>query len=665
MFLKTLVAVMIRRKMAKTLLILSAAVAVLSTIFWNDLMTFLGGSATKVYQREGLVITQSSAVSFAWHGKEVLTGHLGTVLWNHPQVCPDSQFCLEWEGNAKLKVDFQESGDIVCHHIHWKAAKDITLLEDCYDMKSAHWYGGGEVFEQQWPLEEWQLPMTPYVSGDFLINEDAKYSYGSMLEPYWLSSNGVAIHVDSSTPLHVGISKEKLCLRSTYENSKYQNHGKSPPSMDYKLCIGRNVKEVHDYMRANFFFFPSSWPDERMFRSPVWSTWAQYKTGIDESSIIEFAKAIRENNFKDSQLEIDDGFQVAHGDFVFDEKKFPNPSKTVQELHDMGFRVTAWVTPFANLDSEAYREGAKLGYWVKNAHGEPGIIKWWNGHGAALDFTNPDAAKWYVDRLKRFQEETGIDSFKFDAGEGCYLIDNFQTHAELSNPCEYTAHYANTVATLGNQIEMRAGCRNQGLPIFFRMMDKHSSWGWDDGLKTMLTTAVTFSIMGYPFILPDMIGGNAYDGLNVQKTVLPDRELFIRWLELTAFLLSMQYSVQPWVFDEEVVRIAHRWTTFHGEVITPMILEIVQKETVVDGSPIIRPLWWIAPTDKYATRIDCEFLVGNDMLVAPVVDKGRRARDVYLPEGNWMDPSGQVLSGGRWYGRMRAPLDEILYFVKQ
>ncbi|KAJ8029414.1 Myogenesis-regulating glycosidase [Holothuria leucospilota] len=656
------------RRMAKTLAAISVTVGIFSIIFWRDLMSIVGIPASKVYDSKDIKVTISGELTLSWKGKVKLTGQVGSVLWNHPEHCSSSNLCLEWKDNAQLKIggdeNADENADIVCHHFHWRAVKETTALQDCFQMHPAHWYGGGEVVYQDWPLEEWNHALTPFLSGDMLLDAEGRKGYGSVVEPYWLSSRGVGIIVDSSTPLHVGITHGRLCLRSTYKGSKYQNYFHSPLKMDYTICVGENVKKVHDFMRKKYFSFPTAWPDERMFTSPVWSSWAQYKVFIDQPSIMDYAKNIRKNNFKDSQLEIDDGYQTAYGDFAFDPKKFPNPSRMVKDLHDMGFRVTLWVTPFANPESKAYVEGTKHGYWVKDDHGQPAIITWWNGEGVMLDFTNPKATEWYTGRLKALKEETGIDSFKFDAGETRFLIKDYQTQSRLINPCEYTTHYVNAVSSLGSQIEVRAAYKNQNQPIFVRLMDRLSTWGWEAGLKTLLTTAVTFGVLGYPYVLPDMIGGNGYDEGDFHSVALPERELFIRWLELNAFLPSMQYSVQPWQYDQEVVRIAQKWTTFHEEVIAPRVLKIVKEETVIDGSPIIRPLWWIAPEDKYATRIDCEFLVGSDMLVAPVLDKGRVARDVYLPAGKWTNPNGNILEGGRWYGGVSAPLEEILYYVK-
>ena len=83
------------------------------------------------------------------------------------------------------------------------------------------------------------------------------------------------------------------------------------------------------------------------------------------------------------------------------------------------------------------------------------------------------------------------------------------------------------------------------------------------------------------------------------------------------------------------------------------------------GSPINRPLWWVAPLDPDALTIDDEFLVGNDLLVAPVVEEGARQRDIYLPIGTWHDElRDQVLEGGQWYTEYQAELEELPHFVR-
>lgn len=108
--------------------------------------------------------------------------------------------------------------------------------------------------------------------------------------------------------------------------------------------------------------------------------------------------------------------------------------------------------------------------------------------------------------MKNVQDTYGINSFKFDAGEAEWLPKAFQLDSYKTGPDDYSINYARMAARVGNMIEVRTGCQTQDLPIFVRMLDKDSRWGLDNGLQSVLTSALLMSITGYPFILPDMIG---------------------------------------------------------------------------------------------------------------------------------------------------------------
>ena len=152
--------------------------------------------------------------------------------------------------------------------------------------------------------------------------------------------------------------------------------------------------------------------------------------------------------------------------------------------------------------------------------------------GLVLDFTDRNATEQFVKRLESIQANQKISSFKFDAGEIFWLPRAFLLSDQtLTSPNQYTEAYARMGARFGNKIELRVGSRTQDLPVFVRMLDKDSFWTIEkNGLGSLVTTALTQSILGYPFILPDMIGGNAYSmiGNDVDfdaVTILPDYEL--------------------------------------------------------------------------------------------------------------------------------------------
>ena len=127
--------------------------------------------------------------------------------------------------------------------------------------------------------------------------------------------------------------------------------------------------------------------------------------------------------------------------------------------------------------------------------------------------------------------------------------------------------------------QVRAGYRSQQLPVFVRMLDKESTWGHLNGLRSIIPTALVSGILGYPFVLPDMIGGNGYEG-----KPKPERELFIRWMELTAFLPAMQFSFLPWRYDNQTIAIARKFAHLHETVIGDEI-EAAARDAVRHGMP--------------------------------------------------------------------------------
>lgn len=114
-----------------------------------------------------------------------------------------------------------------------------------------------------------------------------------------------------------------------------------------------------------------------------------------------------------------------------------------------------------------------------------------------------------------------------------------------STPNGYSTAYARNMERFGKLTEIRTGWASQEVPIFTRMLDKDTYWGKTNGLATLIPTLLHFNVIGYPFVLPDMIGGNGYNGQ-------PDKELFIRWMQANVFMPAMQFSYTPWDYDDEV-----------------------------------------------------------------------------------------------------------------
>ena len=123
---------------------------------------------------------------------------------------------------------------------------------------------------------------------------------------------------------------------------------------------------------------------------------------------------------------------------VFNDETFPYATEMIQELNDLGFRVTAWVHPFFNLDSHAFVEAASHRYLIRELDSpQPALTSWWDGLLAGiLDPSNQDAVKWYLDKLETLKTTYNVSSFKFDAGEASWLSHLYSSFATPENPGE-------------------------------------------------------------------------------------------------------------------------------------------------------------------------------------------------------------------------------------
>ena len=509
------------------------------------------------------------------------------------------------------------------------------------------------------------LPESPFQSFD---NGPAGQSCKP--NPAWFSSKGISIV--AHTPVSVGINQPPDHFphypwslgaeKGPFAHRPFADPGGqgdglltfSGKGLHLSIHLNEDARAAYHHLNG-LFGHPTQTPPNRLFRLPIWTTWARYKTAVSQQTVLQFADEIIQNAYPYGVMEIDDRWQVHYGDLDFDPARFPDPKGMIAQLHEKGFQVTAWVIPFLDPQSATFAEGKAQGFLVRQADGDPYPVRWWQGVGALLDVSNPSALAWFRERLERLQRETGLDGYKFDAGEAAFFpADAVST--EFLSPNDYTYHYIDFVARHFRLTEVRSAWKNQTAPIFFRQWDKWSTWGLDNGLHSVLTGILALGLSGYPFILPDMIGGNAYDEQ-------PDAELMIRWTQLNALLPAMQFSLAPWEYGETCNIICRRYATLHLEF-APRILELA-NESARTGTPIIRPLWWLDPTDERALTCDDQFLLGEDILAAPVVRPGQRSREIYLPPGVWRDYwTGEQYPGPDVLTEFPAPLEMLPIFER-
>jgi myogenesis-regulating glycosidase len=577
---------------------------------------------------------------------------------------PDPQPATVTQTDSGLQVDFPTCALSIA------PAKDGFRLQASGDFRlafelSGHWFGHGELLHQRLPLERLMLPLSPFETYD---NGPAGQS--CKLTPAWYSSTGALVMAHS--PVSVGSNQPPEDFpRYNWTLGAEKGPFAHRPFMDEENQGDGLLTLAGKDLHLNLYFasdavsayqsligqvgHPTQTPPAELFAKPTWTTWARYKTAVSQEGVLKFAGEIIENKYPYGVLEIDDRWQSHYGDISFDPVRFPEPKGMIDQLHEKGFKVTAWVIPFLDPDSAAFAEGASKNFLVRRLDGSPYLVPWWQGRGGLLDVTNPSALAWFLARLRRLQVQTGLDGYKFDAGEACFLPVDAVTHQTI-HPNEYTHLYVDFVGRHFSLTEVRSGWLNQRSPIFFRQWDKWTAWGADNGLHSVLTGILALGLTGYPFILPDMVGGNAYD-------TQADAELMIRWTQLNALLPAMQFSLALWDYGDACNEICRRYADLHTEF-APRIIKVA-AEAARSGAPIIRPLWWLAPPDEKFLLCDDQFLLGNDILVAPVLYPNVRKRDILLPPGQWRDHwNGQIFEGDTTLSDYPSPLHILPLFER-
>ncbi len=409
--------------------------------------------------------------------------------------------------------------------------------------------------------------------------------------------------------------------------------------------VGENIVVGQDgdglasaFRAASRRFFPASGqaPDERMFSGPQYNTWIEMPYRPTQPAVLRYAHGLLDAGFPPGVLMIDDQWSIDYGNWTFDRARFPDPAEMCRELHELGFTVMVWLVPFVSPDCENSRFLEQQGWLITRPDGEPAVRRWWNGFSTILDLTHPDAVSWLRARLHARQADDGVDGFKFDAGDlSHYLSDDVSASGgEAVDQCEAWA----TLAAEFGFNELRACWKMGGQPLAQRLHDKPQTWG-PGGLASLIPEGIVQGLIGHPFNCPDMIGGG--DLASFADGAQIDQELFVRFAQCAALFPMMQFSLSPARVLDDRHLAAVRAAVQLRESLWPELRRLV-KHAADTGDPILRPL---AFHHAGYESVHDQFLLGPNILCAPVIEPGAVSRQVSLPPGSWRSWSGQRQSG--------------------
>jgi len=440
---------------------------------------------------------------------------------------------------------------------------------------------------------------------------------------------------------------------------------------------GSNLAEAFRYASKTWFAPTGEEPELLYFSAPQYNTWIELTYHQNEKDILAYAKSMLDNGLPPGIFMIDDTWQLDYGEWCFDPRRFSDPKGMMDKLHAMGYKVLLWMCPFVSMDSPSFRRIAfghnpddVKGYPVKGgfllSSKEIGVhrvspaaaVPWWNGYSALLDFTHPNAVAWFNEQLDCLVKDYGADGFKFDGG-GVEFYSGVRGKViacdETVSPAAQSALYGDFAVKYKGS-EYRNGFGFAGKPVIMRLHDKAHTW---DAVSRLVPDMLAAGFVGCPFICPDMIGGGSWTAF------LPgapfDPELFIRSAQIHALCPMMQISASPWrVLSKEHQRI-FKQTVELRQKFAPLFVELA-KASAKTGEPMMRNMEYCFPGMGYADIKD-QFMMGDNLLVAPVVEKGATSRKVILPPGRWKADDGQIYEGSASI-TISAPIDRLPYFEK-
>lgn len=407
---------------------------------------------------------------------------------------------------------------------------------------------------------------------------------------------------------------------------------------------------------------------------PLWSfgIWMSRMTYFSANEVNGICDRLRKEHYPCDVIHLDTGWFKTDWlcEWKFNKERFPDPKKFVQDLLKKGFKVSLWQLPYIAEDAEQIDEARKNNYICKLTKQQDSEGSNFSAldYAGTIDFTSKKATEWYKGLLKRLLN-MGVKCIKTDFGENIHMDAVYENMSpELLNNLYallyQKAAYEITKEVTGDGIVWArsawAGC--QRYPLHWGG-DSCSSW---EGLAGSLRGGLHFGLSGFAFWSHDVPGFHTLP--NFMNSVVRD-DVYMRWTQFGVFSSHIRYhgtnKREPWHYPN-IAPLVKRWWKLRYKLI-PYILRESEKATH-SGSTIVQALIFHHPEDNNCWHIDDEYYFGDDFLVAPVMSSDN-CRDIYLPEGEWVEfftsDRFSVSDGGKWLKNIETPLERMPVFVRK
>jgi len=448
--------------------------------------------------------------------------------------------------------------------------------------------------------------------------------------------------------------------------------------LDYWITAGDTPAQIHaSYMKVTGL--PPMMPEYGM---GFWQCKLRYLT---QEELLAVAREYKRRNLPIDVIVVDFFHWPLQGDWKFDLTYWPDPDAMIRELEDMGIALMVSVWPTVDRLSENFKPMWDQGLLVHSERGVKTTMEFL-GNCTFFDSTNPQARKYIWETCKRNYYDKGVKLFWLDEAEPEYSVydfDNYRyylgSNMQVGNlyPVMYAKAFFDGMRAEGREkIVNLLRCAWAGSAKYGALV-----WSGDiassfESFRNQLSAGLNMGMAGIPWWTTD-IGG--FHGGNPNDPAF--RELFARWFAWGCFcpVMRLHGDREPhdrppmsdhgggmcvsgadnevWSYGEEVYEICKKYMALR-EALRPYVREQMQH-THETGAPVMRPMFYDFPADKTCWSLEKQYMFGPDYLVAPVMEPGVEAMDLYLPEGRWQNIDTQeILTGGGWVN-VPAPLDVI------
>ena len=481
--------------------------------------------------------------------------------------------------------------------------------------------------------------------------------------PFFMSTAGYGIFIRNSEKGHFDLGKKQPEIL----NLRY-----SASELTYDFFYGPEFPKILDRFTEI---------TGRPWIPPIWAfePWKWRNEVKGDWEIYEDAERLRHLDLPAGMTLIDRPHFSKVLDFRFNPVQFPNPQRLMNDLHCKGLRAILWAVPFVERSSPQFAEGAGRGYFLKYKSGKPFSANDLNPEKPPkpkqdlyfVDFTNPAAAKWWKNALKKMVR-MGFDGFKLDRSDELLpafeniIYFNGRNAREMYN--EYATLYAKVFWEACSEIRgndfvvlSRPGFSGAQQYAIFFSGDTNPTW---EHFQFNLFTMLRASLSGFPMWAQQLGGYRCKDRFGIS----PTPECFLRWVQMGCFSPFFDrggsWFEEPWDYDENTLNIFRYYAKLHTELV-PYIYSLAQQAHET-GLPLVRPMVLLDQKNPDYWNLKDQYLFGDDFLVAPIIDSTSNRRKIILPAGRWRNywNTQEILEGPRQISRT-SPLEELPLFIRE